>query len=426
MSVNTLAGRRLHIDRIGQRGDGIADTDAGPVFVPYALAGETVIAEVDGERGRLVAVETASPERVDAPCALFGTCGGCATQHWASEPYAAWKTGLVATALRQAGLDAPVRPLVMAHGDGRRRLTMHARRGEDGRVALGFMAARSHAIVPIPACPLLVPALERALPKARAIAELLAQTGKPLDVQLTATAGGLDVDVRGHGPAGPSLRARLVGLANDLDLARLSIHGDVVVERRPPLVRMGKADVAIPPGSFLQATAAGEDTLAHLVTAAVGKAKRVADLFCGSGPFALRLAQASTVHAVESDAAAVAALDRAVRFTQGLRPVTTEVRDLFRRPLVGPELATFDAVVFDPPRAGAEAQAKALAASPVPRVVAVSCNAGTFARDAAALVAGGYRLLEVTPVDQFLHSAHVELVGVFDKPRTKGPRRALG
>lgn len=426
MSVNTLAGRRLVIDRIGQRGDGIADTDAGPVYVPYALPGETVIAEVDGERGRLVAIETASPERVPAPCALFGTCGGCATQHWAQAPYAAWKAGSVTTALRQAGIDVPLQPLVAAQGEGRRRLTLHARRGEDGRVAMGFMAARSHAIVPIPACPLLVPALDRALPAAQAIADLLAQTGKPLDIQLTATAGGIDVDVRGLGPASPSLRAKLVTLANTLDLARLSLHGDVVVERRPPLVRMGRADVAIPPGSFLQATAAGEDALARLVAAAVGKARRVADLFCGSGPFALRLAEASTVHAVESDPAAVAALSRAVRFTQGLRPVTTEVRDLFRRPLVGPELAAYDAVVFDPPRAGAEAQAKALAASPVPRVVAVSCNAGTFARDAASLVAGGYRLAEVTPVDQFLHSAHVELVGIFDKPRAKGPRRALG
>jgi 23S rRNA (uracil1939-C5)-methyltransferase len=426
MSVNTLAGRRLVIDRIGQRGDGIADTDAGPVYVPYALPGETVIAEVDGERGRLIAVETPSPERVPEACPLFGTCGGCATQHWASAPYASWKAGLVATALRQAGLDVPLHPMVAAHGEGRRRMTLHARRGEDGRVALGFMAARSHAIVPIPACPLLVPALDRAFPAAQAIADVLAQTGKPLDIQLTTTAGGIDVDVRGHGPANPALRARLVTLANTLDLARLSVHGDVVVERRPPLVRMGKSDVAIPPGSFLQATAAGEETLAGLVLAAVGKAKRVADLFCGSGPFALRLAAASSVHAVESDAAAVAALSRAARHGQGLRPVTTEVRDLFRRPLLGPELDAYDAVVFDPPRAGAEAQARALAASAVPKVVAVSCNAGTFARDAASLVAGGYRLAEVTPVDQFLHSAHVELVGVFDKPRAKGPRRALG
>lgn len=426
MSVNTLAGRRLLIDRIGQRGDGIADTDAGPVFVPYALPGETIIAEVDGERGRLVAVENASPERVVPSCPLFGTCGGCATQHWASEPYAAWKTGLVTTAMRQAGLDISVTPLMMAHGEGRRRLTMHARRGEDGRVAVGFMAARSHAIVPIPACPLLVPALDGAIPAARALAEPLAQTGKPLDIQLTATAGGLDVDIRGHGPASPSLRARLVAIANMHDLARLSLHGDLVVERKPPIVRMGRADVAIPPGSFLQATATGEETLARLVIAAVGKARKVADLFSGSGPFALRLAESSAVHAVESDEAAVAALSRAARFTQGLRPVTTEVRDLFRRPLLGPELAAYDAVVFDPPRAGAEAQAKALAASTVPCVVAVSCNAGTFARDAASLVAGGYRLAEVTPVDQFLHSAHVELVGVFDKPRAKGRRRALG
>ncbi|MCP8939046.1 RNA methyltransferase [Alsobacter sp. SYSU M60028] len=420
---------RLLITRLGQRGDGVADGPGGPVFVAGALPGETVEAEVEGERGRLVAVETPSPSRVAPFCPHYGRCGGCVMQHADPATYAAWKREGVVAALRHARLDAPVEPLVAAHGEGRRRATFHVRRapGEGRPVAIaGFMAARSHEVVPLDACPLLVPALADAPALARALGEALGGAGKPLDVQLTATAGGIDVDVRGHGPASPSQRRSLALLAERLDLARLSLHGDVVVERRPPLVTMGKAIVAPPPGGFLQATAQGEEALARLVVEAVGKAKIVADLFAGVGPFALRLAERASVHAVESDGAAMLALDRAARQTPGLKPIGVETRDLFRRPLLGPELARFDAVAFDPPRAGAEAQARQLAGSAVPVVVAVSCNAASFARDAALLVAGGYTLARVTPVDQFWQSAHVELVGVFEKKRPGQRRRTLG
>ncbi|MHB2166043.1 class I SAM-dependent RNA methyltransferase [Alsobacter sp. R-9] len=419
-----MTAERLRIDRLGQRGDGIAVTASGPVFVAGALPGEVVLAEVSGDRGRLVAVETASPERREPTCPLVGRCGGCATQHMAGPLYAGWKQGLVSAALAQAGVDAPVETMIPAHGEGRRRVTLHARREGAGAV-VGFMAARSHDIVPVEACPLLVPSLNGALSAATALARALAGSNKPLDIQMTATSGGIDVDIRGHGPASPRLRETLVTLAARLDLARLSIHGDVVVERRPPVVGVGPSALVPPPGGFLQATAAGEEVLGRLVVEGVGKAKAVADLFAGVGPFALRLAAGARVHAVESDAAALAALDRAARGTPGLRPVTTETRDLFRRPLIGPELAAYDAVVFDPPRAGAEAQARTLAASAVPVVVAVSCNAGTFARDAAILAAGGYEVYRVTPVDQFLHSAHVEIVGVFRKAPKTRVRRTL-
>ncbi len=416
---------RLTIARLGQRGDGIAASEGGPVFIPGALPGETVLAEIAGDRGRLLAIESASADRVTPPCPLYGRCGGCATQHVSPDVYGAWKRDLVVTALAQAGITTPVEPLVPAHGEGRRRMTLHARRG-DGGVVVGFMAARSHEIVPIDACPLLAPGLAAGLPAARALAGALASSGKPLDIQLTATGGGLDVDIRGHGPATPKQRVALSGLAERLGLARLSLHGDVIVALKPPVLRVGPADLLPPPGGFLQATLAGEEALGALVVEAVGTAKTVADLFAGVGPFALRMARRATVHAVESDAAALEALDRAARATQGLRPVTTEARDLYRRPLIGPELTRFDAVVFDPPRAGAEAQARSLAASAVPVVVAVSCNAATFARDAAILAAGGHELYRVTPVDQFLHSAHVEIVGVFKKKPKTRPRRALG
>jgi 23S rRNA (uracil1939-C5)-methyltransferase len=414
---------RLTIDQLGHRGDGIAETPDGRVYVALALPGEVVEAEVEGDRGRLVAMEVASADRVTPPCPLFGTCGGCAVQHLAPVAYAHWKRGLVVDALGQARLEAPVGPLVDATAGGRRRVTLHARR-TDGTPRVGFMAARSHVLVPVEHCPVLAPALAGAPAAALALARAMG-TDKPLDLQVTATLGGLDVELRGHGTVAPGLRARLTALAGELDLARLCLHGDVIVERRPPLIRMGRADVALPPGGFLQATAAGQEVLAGLVAQAVGPAKAVADLFSGCGTFALPLAEAASVHAVEADAGALAALDRAARHAPGLRPVTVERRDLFRRPLQPAELARFDAVVFDPPRVGAEAQARALAASDVPLVVGVSCEAASFARDARLLIAGGFALQAVTPVDQFAFSAHVEIVGVFRRAAKAARRRPL-
>lgn len=436
-------GGRLVIDRLGARGDGIADTPAGPVYIPYALPGEVVrvsLAEpdpVDGRAARsshgrvdaraaLVAVEMPSPDRREPECALFTRCGGCATQHMAEASYRAWKRDGVVTALARAGIDAPVEPLADAHGDGRRRVTFHARR-KDGEDAVGFMAARSHTLVPIASCPVLDPALDRAAPVALDIAQLLLPQGKPLDIQVTATLGGLDIDVRGHGPASEKTRRVLTAAAGRLDLARLSLHGERIVESRPPAISMGRALVHPPAGGFLQATALGEETLARLVTEACAGAKprirRAADLFAGCGPFSLRLAETCEVHAVESAAPALAALDRAFRATPGLRRITTETRDLFRRPLLPIELDTYDAVVFDPPRAGAEAQARELAKSKVPMVIAVSCDAGTFARDAKILIDGGYVPTRITPVDQFRHSAHVETVGVFVRAKERHRRR---
>ena len=220
------------------------------------------------------------------------------------------------------------------------------------------------------------------------------------------------MDVRGSGPLPPDLMTRLAALAQTHRLARLTRHGELIVQRAQPIVQMGRARVALPPGAFLQATAAGEEVLARLVVGYLSDAAAVADLFAGVGPFALRLAERARVHAVDSDAAAIAAL-RQASAVPGFKPVETEVRDLFRRPLLAAELARFDAVVFDPPRQGAQAQARALAESKVPVVVAVSCNPATFARDARLLVDGGYRLLAVTPVDQFRYSAHVEIVARF-------------
>jgi 23S rRNA (uracil1939-C5)-methyltransferase len=409
---------RLAIDRIGHLGDGIADAPSGPIFVRGALPGEEV--EVENVPGRadqrqLLNVQRPSPERIAPICPHFGVCGGCAVQHWQSAPYRAWKRNLVVEALRQAGLGAPVADLIDAHGDGRRRAVFHARRGNHDVLEVGFSAARAHRIIGIDRCPVLAQSLDGALPAAWAIAEALGPAKRPLDIQTTATDAGLDVDVRGSGPLTASLIASLAHAAAMQNLARLTRHGELIAQRRTPTLRMGAATVPLPPAAFLQATAEGEAALSRLVLAACAGAGNVADLFSGVGPFALRLAEKARVFAADDDGLAIAALKRAAGTTSGLKPVETEVRDLFRNPLVATELRRFDAVVFDPPRQGAQAQARELAASKVPLIVAVSCNPGTFARDAAALVHGGYGLVDVTPVDQFRYSAHVEIVGRLER-----------
>jgi len=406
---------RLVIDRLGHRGDGIAETPAGPLYVPYVLPGEAVEVEpIPGhaDRRHALRIEVESPERIAPICPHFAVCGGCALQHWETARYRAWKRGLVIAALAQAGIEAPVADLIDAHGAGRRRAVFHARRSTHDVLQVGFAAYRAHHVVPIDRCPILAPELAGAIEAAWALAEALGPQTKPLDIQVTASEPGLDVDVRGSGPLPPTLTTRLAALAQTHRLARLTRHGELIVQHAQPTIRMGRARVALPPGAFLQATAAGEEALARLVDDYVGDAALIADLFAGVGPFALRLAERARVHAADSDAAAIAAL-RQASAVPGFKPVETEVRDLFRRPLLPPELARFDAVVFDPPRQGAEAQARALAKSKVPAIIAVSCNPATFARDARLLIDGGYRLLAVTPVDQFRYSAHVEIVARF-------------
>ena len=409
---------RLAINRLAHRGDGVADTPAGPVFVPYTLPGETVEVEsVPGhpDRRHLLRVETASPERIEPFCPHFGICGGCAIQHWTPARYQEWKRSLVVEALAQAGLDAPVDELIDAHGDGRRRATFHARLSARDILEVGFAALRAHHIVGIDRCPVLAPSLDGAIPAAWAVAEALKPQDKPLDIQVTATDSGIDMDVRGSGPLNSARTGVLARLAATHKLARLTRHGELIAQRATPSVVVGRAQVTLPPGSFLQATVAGELALARLVESHVGKAKVIADLFCGLGPFALRLAEQARIIAFDADASAIAALKQATNMTSGLKPIEAETRDLFKRPLYATELKRVDALVFDPPRQGAEAQARELAKSAVPIVIAVSCNAATFARDVRLLVDGGYRLKSVTPVDQFRHSAHVEIVAKLER-----------
>jgi len=394
---------QLEIARMGRRGEAVAEVHGKPVYIPFALPGEIVAAGIDGDRGALLEVIASSPDRVAPFCKHFGLCGGCLLQHWQKDAYRAWKRSLVATALARAGLADEVGDLIEAGGDGRRRVSIHGR-----KTGAGFMRLRSHQLEDIDHCPILVPALAPAFDVAREVAALAGDC----DVAVTASENGLDVMVKA---ARQTNGVKLAPLVQRFGLARLSLNGETVLETASPLVKMGRAQVKLPVASFLQATERGEHVLAGLVSDRLKKARRIADLFCGIGPFALRLAERASILAVDSDRAGLTALEDAARRTQGLKPIAVQRRDLFREPLIARELNVFDAVVFDPPRAGAEAQARELAGSSVRRAVAVSCDATTFARDASILVAGGYRLTAVTPVDQFLWSPHVEIVGTFER-----------
>ena len=402
----------VKISEQGWHGDGIADVDGKRVFVPFTLAGETVRAIVTGTRAKVIEIIEPSSRRVDPPCSHFSHCGGCAVQHLADEPYASWKRHVIEKALANRFIEAPVETLVDAHGAGRRRVTFHARFSDNG-VQVGFMQANSHKLVDLERCPILDPELEAATTIARDLVRPLSANLNLLDIQLTVTESGLDCDIRGAGGLDLEARMALSDCANSHDLARITVSGDMVLERRPPVLTFGSAKVTLPPAGFLQATKAGEDVLAKLVLDAAGEANKVADLYCGIGPFTLRLAQRSQVVSFDSDDVAIGALSNAANHTQGLKPVIAHVRDLSHNPLHQSELMGFDAVVFDPPRAGAEAQAMEIAESRVKTVIAVSCNPASFANDSSLLIGGGYKLEKVIPVDQFRYAGHVEMVGVF-------------
>lgn len=406
---------RLHIDRLGHRGDGVATGPDGVVHVPGALPGEEVAGRIEAGRMPAPRLLTASPDRVSPGCPHFGACGGCSLQHMADPALAAWKEARIVAALARHGLSVPFRPAHVSPSGSRRRAVLAGMRLRAG-VVVGFHGRASHHIVAVPDCRVVVPAIRASLPACAALTEAGATRRGALALTVTASAAGCDIAVSGGRSADRRLLVELADLAEAHDLARLSWDGETVVERRPPFQTMGRARVVPPPGAFLQATAEAEAALVAAVRLALGPSRRIADLFAGCGTFALPLAEAAEVHAVEADASALAALDRGWRGTPGLRRLTVEARDLFRRPLLAPELGRFDAVVIDPPRAGAEAQASTLAAAGVPRIAAVSCNPASFARDAAILVGqGGYRLEWVQLVDQFRWSPHVELAALFTK-----------
>ncbi|WP_112435952.1 class I SAM-dependent RNA methyltransferase [Rhizobium sp.] len=416
MSTETVT-----IQKLGAQGDGIANGTDGPVYVPFTLPGEAVAIARVKSQGTVMSITTPSPARQEPHCRHFGpdgvngTCGGCTLQHAGDAVYRGFKRQLVIDALKSKGLAPEVGELVVAHPGERRRVTFAARKTEK-EMLIGFNQAESHHLVNIEECPISSASLIARLPAIKAIGAALAVNAEAFRITVLETATGLDIAADGLKKLSDQQRRKATETVLSMrGIARVSVNGEILIEPVKPMLDFGGVQVSPPAGSFTQATKPAEEAMSELVLAHVGKAKRIADLFAGTGTFSLRLARIGRVHAVESEDKPLAALDHAARNTQGIKPVSVERRDLFRRPLMTSELKVYDAVVFDPPRAGAEFQCKELARSTVKKIAAVSCNPLTLARDLAILVEGGYRITSVTPIDQFLWTSHVEVVATLEK-----------
>ncbi|WPY93646.1 class I SAM-dependent RNA methyltransferase [Limimaricola variabilis] len=382
---------------------------ADGTLVPRVLPGEVVT--LTGEGAKIV---TPSPERVSPPCRHFKACGGCAMQHASDGFVAEWKAGIVRAALRAQGIEGEIARVLTSPPDSRRRARLAGRRTKKGAL-VGFHARASDTVVEVPGCRLMLPALTALIPALERIAALAASRKGEAGLTVTDSTAGPDLHIDTDKPLTEELRITLPEIAREAGLSRLVWGDEIVAELEPPVQQMGRARVVPPPGAFLQATAHGEAALRDTVREAVGDAARIVDLFAGCGTFTLPLAETAEVHAVEGEAAMLAALDRGWRGVPGLKRVTTEARDLFRRPLLADELGRFDAAVIDPPRAGAQAQIAELAASQIGVIAMVSCNPASFARDAKTLINQGYEVGPITVVDQFRWSPHVELATRFTR-----------
>jgi len=409
------------INRLGAQGDGVVDAPNGPLFIARALPGEVVEASPDPEAANRLLLDrivTPSAQRVAAPCKHYKRCGGCSLQHLAEQGQAEFKIDLVTSALAQQGFEGvDIRPLITVPMQSRRRMSLRVMRAGK-QIVIGLNAARSDQLVDLSVCEIAAPSIVSSLPSWRQLFDQLFGRRGHAGLTLTETVNGLDAALEMNREPTLEDREVLMTFATTHDVARISWNGEVITAPLDACQQFGPALVMPPSGGFLQAAKPGEEALVAAVVEAVGKADRVADLFSGSGTFTMPLAIGAHVMAVEGDAEAVTALQNGADRTAGAgkcNPVEAVRRDLFRRPLLAVEMKTFDAVVFDPPRAGAREQVAEIAKSNVPCVVGVSCNPTSFARDAAILREGGYKLLWVQSVDQFRHSAHIELVAAFTK-----------
>ena len=399
------------IDRLGHQGDGIAE---GPVYVPGALPGEIVQGTLDGSVLRDAKIIEPSSDRVRPPCSHAKSCGGCQLQHASDDFVAKWKMGVVERALAAHGITTQMRPILTSPGQSRRRAAFSAKRTKKAAIA-GFHKKQSDIVIAIPNCQLVHPDVMAALPLVEGLAVVGGSRKGEISVLVTLTDNGLDLSVSGGKPIDDALRITLSDLTRKYNIARISWDDEIALQREKPILRLGNAPVSPPPGAFLQATKDGEAALVAAVQEIVGSGKRVADLFAGCGTFALPLAEKAEVLAVEGDKPMTHALEEGWRQGKNLKKLTPLARDLFRNPLLPDELAKMDALVIDPPRAGAEAQVAQIAKSNVPVIAHVSCNPTTFARDCGTLIAAGYQLDWVQTVDQFRWSTHVEVVGCLTK-----------
>jgi 23S rRNA (uracil1939-C5)-methyltransferase len=424
----------LLIHELGPKGDGVHRSRGGTVYVDRALPGDMVQATISRDpdgvlRGDLLKVVKPSPHRVKAPCPNYEVCGGCTLQHAKDEFYRHWKVDLVRDALRGRGLKPRVwrDPIFLPAGD-RRRATFTAVK-KNSLVMLGHYRRRAHQVADIATCLVADPVVMDMRGRlARLLAPIL-QDGKPAAAFIQVVDGQIDIALTGPvgktGKPDAPTRKLIAEFAQGAEVNRVSWRADpddaaeIIVEFGPPRARFGDLDIILPPLAFLQPTQAGEDALVGAVMELLPRTGKFADLFSGCGTFSGPMLQRGPVDAYESVGPAIRALDKA----KGARPLKAIRRDLFLNPLRRDEANRYDAIVFDPPRAGAQAQVRTLASSRTPLLVGVSCNPATFARDARILVDGGYRLDSVRVVDQFTWSHHVELVASFTKRPSKGTRR---
>lgn len=405
----------LTIDHLGAQGDGVALTPNGPVFVPHALPGELISAEIEQSRGKLLDNLEPSDARIAPSCDHFGSCGGCAAQHMSPDLYQTWKVGLVTSALEKNGIEHPVDHFIPSAPGARRRVTFTAQRTAGG-LQFGFFQDGTHQIAPIDMCAVASSNIQNAILELKELAQTLAPPSKALQLTILDSGHGLDIAINEEARLQDhSKQAAIRKIMASTSIIRLSQGQEVLIEKQAPTLVFGDTNVMPPPGSFVQASQFAEQDMVELVGHHLKSCKKVADLFSGCGTFTFPLAKKSAVHAVEAEGAALNAIDRAFRNQQGLKPITTEKRDLFRRPLMRDELKHFKGVIFDPPRAGAEQQSQQLARSIVPKVAAVSCNPITFARDLKILLNGKFKIKSIVAIDQFLWSPHIEIVALLER-----------
>lgn len=414
----------VKITSLGAQGDGVGEHDGTPVFVPGAVPGDLVSAELgeakrNGIYATLAHVLEPSSARAEPVCSVFGKCGGCQLQYLSDDIYTKWLKERAAMALAHHGFSANlVADPIVTPAKSRRRIALKALKMGKGLV-LGFAKKQTHQIIDIKDCPVTRSELTDLIKPLRALFGDILPNRMQAELHLTVTGTGVDMLVDAAMEIDLAAREKLVEFANAHDIAAIHWRDqgflDPVIIRRTPMMDLSGVRAPLSPAAFIQASEEGEKALVAEVVAACKGAKRVADLFCGMGTFSFPLAKSHQVLAVEGAKQALDALQAGANQATDLKQIVAKHRDLFRRPLTAKELAGFDAVVFDPPRAGAKEQAQELAQSSVSTIVGVSCNPNTFSRDARFLADGGYVLQRVVPVDQFLWSPHLELVGVFSK-----------
>ncbi len=405
------------IDRLGHLGDGIVELNGDDVYIPYTAPGDRVRIGRSGKRGKLLSMVEAGPHRAPPVCPHFGECGGCSVQHLEADLYRSWKVGRLETALKSQDVSYATMAELFDAGQ-RRRLAFSYKCTVYGDVSLGFLAPGSHRLVPIQTCPVACDGIVAHLGALKSLLGVLTQgVGGRGKAFVTLTEAGLDINIAG--PERFDLDAdridAVIRQVRCFPVVRLCVAQDVIIQLEPPSVSFADVSVVLPSGGFLQASTDAERYMSDLVVEHLKGARSVVDLFSGCGTFTFPLARHVRVHAVDGSGDAIAALNAARDTTTGVKRVTSEVRDLFRRPLGAKDLNMFDCAVFDPPRAGAAEQAKALANSDLTKIVGVSCNPATFARDARLLLDGGFVLDSVYPVDQFKWSHHIEVVGLFHR-----------